>query len=148
MCPPGYHHNGFVATYADGHMMYITPILLLWDLSTHSMCRGSLMTTYMTNVFWNLLFFNTPSLFVGWSRKLKVHRANSQTISSYPVRFSKDTVPQQQHFLSPCFLWFLFFCFLWFILVFVCVCVFFVVIFFETKNIYFDTHWTIRVGRW
>ena len=22
MCPPGYHHNGFVATHAIGHMMY------------------------------------------------------------------------------------------------------------------------------
>ena len=22
LCPPGYHHNGFVATHADGHMMY------------------------------------------------------------------------------------------------------------------------------
>ena len=32
MCPPGYHHNGFVATHARGHM--ITLILLLWDLST------------------------------------------------------------------------------------------------------------------
>ena len=21
MCPPGYHHNGFVATHALGHMM-------------------------------------------------------------------------------------------------------------------------------
>ena len=25
MCPPGYHHNGFVATHALGHMMYIMP---------------------------------------------------------------------------------------------------------------------------
>ena len=24
MCPPGYHHNGFVATHALGHMMYPT----------------------------------------------------------------------------------------------------------------------------
>ena len=23
MCPPGYHHNGFVATHALRHMMYI-----------------------------------------------------------------------------------------------------------------------------
>ena len=23
MCPTGYHHNGFVATHALGHMMYI-----------------------------------------------------------------------------------------------------------------------------
>ena len=22
MCPPGYHHNGFVATHALWHMMY------------------------------------------------------------------------------------------------------------------------------
>ena len=22
MCPPNYHHNGFVATHALGHMMY------------------------------------------------------------------------------------------------------------------------------
>ena len=22
MCPPGYHHNGFVPTHALGHMMY------------------------------------------------------------------------------------------------------------------------------
>ena len=22
MCPPGYHHNGFMATHAFGHMMY------------------------------------------------------------------------------------------------------------------------------
>ena len=22
MCPPGYHHNGFVATHALGYMMY------------------------------------------------------------------------------------------------------------------------------
>ena len=55
LCPPGYHHNGFMAIHALGHMMYglheaivvitlrafcfhdcicITPILLLWDLST------------------------------------------------------------------------------------------------------------------
>ena len=24
MCPPGYHHNDFVATHALGHMMYIS----------------------------------------------------------------------------------------------------------------------------
>ena len=22
MCPPGYHHNGFLTTHALGHMMY------------------------------------------------------------------------------------------------------------------------------
>ena len=28
MCPPGYHHNGFVATHALGHMMYIMYICI------------------------------------------------------------------------------------------------------------------------
>ena len=37
ICPPGYHHNGFVATHALGSMMY----------DTHDVCSGSLMTTYM-----------------------------------------------------------------------------------------------------
>ena len=26
MCPPGYHHNGFVATHTLGHMMYGFPV--------------------------------------------------------------------------------------------------------------------------
>ena len=39
MCPPGYHHNGFVATHALGHMMYGSVRF------EHSVCRGSLMTT-------------------------------------------------------------------------------------------------------
>lgn len=37
-------------------------------------------------------FLARASHFVGWSRKLKVHRANLRTISSYPVRSSIDTV--------------------------------------------------------
>ena len=28
MCPPGYHHNGFVATHALGHMMYDKPYIM------------------------------------------------------------------------------------------------------------------------
>ena len=36
MCPPGYYHNGFVATDALGHMM--------WDLST--LCVVDHLTTY------------------------------------------------------------------------------------------------------
>ena len=28
MCPPGYHHNGFVATHALGHMMYDYTLLV------------------------------------------------------------------------------------------------------------------------
>ena len=43
MCPPGYHHNGFVATHALGHMMYGSTLLVPMNQS-----RGSLMTTYIT----------------------------------------------------------------------------------------------------
>ena len=28
MCPSGYHHNGFVATHALGHMMYGSTLLV------------------------------------------------------------------------------------------------------------------------
>ena len=28
MCPPGYHHNGFVATHALGHMIYDYTLLV------------------------------------------------------------------------------------------------------------------------
>ena len=36
MCPPGYHHNGFVATHALGHMSYtfwvsIGTVIIYWD---------------------------------------------------------------------------------------------------------------------
>ena len=27
-CPPGYHHNGFVAIHALGHMMYVCTLLV------------------------------------------------------------------------------------------------------------------------
>ena len=47
MCPPGYHHNGFVATHALGHMVfYIAPILLGSVRFELSVCCGSLMTTF------------------------------------------------------------------------------------------------------
>ena len=29
MCPPGHHHNGFMATHALGHMVYDMYILFL-----------------------------------------------------------------------------------------------------------------------
>ena len=69
MCPPGYHHNGFVATHALGHMMYDYTLLVpmnqkvLNKLSKEhsyahlasvkfepSVCRGSLMTTYIMHL--------------------------------------------------------------------------------------------------
>ena len=67
VCPPGYHHNGFVATHALGHM-YGSTLLVPMNQKVlnkqskehnisghlasvrfeHSVCRGSLMTTYIT----------------------------------------------------------------------------------------------------
>ena len=37
MCPPGYHHNGFVATHALGHMMYrfIYIYIYIYDVHLH-----------------------------------------------------------------------------------------------------------------
>ena len=62
MCPSGYHHNGFVAIHALGHkaIMVITwrahcfydniYIYIYAHLASvrfeHSVCRGSLMTTF------------------------------------------------------------------------------------------------------
>ena len=34
MCPPGYHHNGFVATHALGHMMYGSHDVYIYIYST------------------------------------------------------------------------------------------------------------------
>ena len=44
MCPPGYHHNGFVATHVLGHMMYGYTLLVpmnqrvLNKQSNHTSC--------------------------------------------------------------------------------------------------------------
>ena len=76
------------------------------------------------------------------SRKLKVHRANSQTIS-YHVRFSTDTVLNSSiFFLLPLFGFFSFSLFFsaFFCFVLLCMC-------FKTKSIYSDKHLTIRVGK-
>ena len=33
MCPPGYHHNGFVVTHAfGGHIIFMVTIMVLWQL--------------------------------------------------------------------------------------------------------------------
>ena len=55
MCPSGYHHNGFVEVHALGHMIYGKFFSWLHindaDLASvgfeHSVCHGSLMTTYI-----------------------------------------------------------------------------------------------------
>ena len=56
MWSPAYHHSGFVATHALRHMMYSLSCAQVHDLPQshlafvrfeHSVCRGSLMTTYI-----------------------------------------------------------------------------------------------------
>ena len=64
MCPPNYHHNGFVATHARGHKaivvitgkahclhdyIHIKPILLLWDLST--LCVVNLLNHHLKYIY-------------------------------------------------------------------------------------------------
>ena len=43
MCPPGHYHNGFVATHALGHIMYVRLGTVRFEFSV---CRGSPMTIY------------------------------------------------------------------------------------------------------
>ena len=38
MCPPGYHHNGFVATHALGQMMYGNKAIEVITRTTHHFC--------------------------------------------------------------------------------------------------------------
>ena len=45
MCSLGYHHNGFVATHV--YITYISYAHLASVRFEHSMCHGSLMTTYI-----------------------------------------------------------------------------------------------------
>ena len=57
MCPPGYHHNGPVTTHALGHMMYMIYYAHLASVRfEHSVCRGSLMTTYMTTYIYTYIY--------------------------------------------------------------------------------------------
>ena len=45
MCPPGYHHNGFVATDALGHIMYDYTLLVMY-ITVHN-------CVYITEVILN-----------------------------------------------------------------------------------------------
>ena len=101
--------------------------------------------TKRKEIYTCLLFFSMLSLFVGWSGKLKEHRANCQTISLYPVRFSTDIVNSNKNFFPTssfgffCFsIFFSFFCFL-----FLYVC-FFV---WNKKYIFWNTY-NYVVGKW
>ena len=84
----------------------------------------------------NQIHMNNQEKFTTRPRKFKVHKANSQTISSCPDMFSIYS------------LFFSFFC-IFCLLVLFCAGFFFVFfVFFEIKNIYSDTHLTMRAGEW
>ena len=57
MCLPGYHRNGFVATHALGH----TWAQLASVRFEHSVCRGSLMSTYIYIYLQHRTWFGIPS---------------------------------------------------------------------------------------
>ena len=84
------------------------------------------------------------ALFVGWSPKLKVHKANFKTILSYLVRFSTDTVNSNNIFFLLFFSGFFYFSIFFSFFCFLCICFFL----FETYNIYSDKHSAMRLGKW
>ena len=50
MCPPGYHHNGFVTTHTLGHMLYGYKLLVIIDSSfraTRSFANITRITSYI-----------------------------------------------------------------------------------------------------
>ena len=90
---------------------------------------------------------NNQEKFTTRSNKLKVHRANLRTISSYPVRFANDIIVSRQIFhryslflfsflclSTSCLFLFLFFSFLFFF------CFFFVLFFVYEWKIYILIH--------
>ena len=59
MCPPGYHHNGFVlATHALGHMMY--GYILMVPKSAQQAKQGTLVLRSLL-CFWSILWFTGTS---------------------------------------------------------------------------------------
>ena len=92
---------------------------------------------------------NNQEKFTTRSNKLKVHRANLRTISSYPVRFANDIIVSRQIFhryslflfsflclLTSCLFLFLFFSFLFFFFVFFLFCF----LFMNEKYIFWYTY--------
>ena len=71
---------------------------------------------------------NNQEKFTTRSSKLKVRRANPQTISSYSVRFSTDIIFSSLVSFAFCLVAFLF------------------IYLFEIENIYSDTYLTMRAG--
>ena len=56
MCPPGYHHNGPVATHALGHMMYI--YIYMYMYRNHKEIKQEIKPSY--NLLTWFYFFMIP----------------------------------------------------------------------------------------
>ena len=52
-CPPGYHHNGFVATNAPGNIMYVQPHHVPRCMSCH---KGIVVTTGRAHCFHDCIY--------------------------------------------------------------------------------------------
>ena len=93
-------------------------------------CSCSITNTVISLVAHKLyqILINNQEKFMTRSSKLKVHKANSHSISSYPIKFFTDILFSSLVSFAFCFLVFLFFK--------------------KIKNIYYDTHSTMRTGEW
>ena len=58
MCPPGYHHNGFVATHALGHMMYGFVLNNVWIFIYLTMSGNNVFSWKIDKSrFWEYFFY-------------------------------------------------------------------------------------------
>ena len=108
-----------------------------WKCVLHMRCSATVtVITVISLVAHKLpwIHMNNQEKITRWLSKLKVHRANSQTISSYAVRFFTCILFFSLHSFA-------FFVFLFVFCLFVCLFAFF-----EIKKIYSDTHSTMWLG--
>ena len=133
MCPPNYHHSGFVATYALGHIMfpssqtlhhvpkcmschkaivvitgranchdymYITLILLLWDLSTHCVVDSWITSDHLQKYRLmknQLLALKLNENVVGMNRKylMSIEKFISIKTKAKSIAFTGNTPPTE-----------------------------------------------------
>ena len=65
MCPPGYHHSGFVATHALGHMMYGYTLLIPMAIMLLILCSLLSLLVYIYMYIWFLeTYFTTYAVWM------------------------------------------------------------------------------------
>ena len=92
--------------------MYGNDFLLFLFLKVYFICCCSIINLWFLSLhiiyIKSLNSFKQSGEIPDWISKLKVHWANSQTISSHPVRFSTDIIFSLFCFLPSCFFLFVF----------------------------------------